>query len=89
MPILLDQYVCLVIITLNQSPLRPVQVPRAQSNKKMKVQPQAVRMVTVIQDTLDVFQVRDDTVLKRTKRVQGHTRRFCFDWFKCCAGPLV
>lgn len=34
------------------------------------------------QDTLDIFQVRDDTVLKRTKRVQGHTRRFRSDWFK-------
>ena len=49
----------------------------------MKVQPQAVRMVTVIHNTLEIlFQVRDDNVLKRTKRVQGHTRQFHSDWFK-------
>ena len=34
------------------------------------------------QDTLDVFQVTDETVLKRSKRVQGHTRQFYSEWFK-------
>ena len=48
----------------------------------MRVQPQAARMVTVIRYALDVFQVTDATVLKRTKRVQGHTRQFCSEWFK-------
>ena len=34
------------------------------------------------QDTLEVFQVTDESILKKTKKVQGHSRQFCPDWYR-------
>ena len=33
-------------------------------------------------DSLEVFQVKDDTVMNKTKKVQGQrSRQFCCDWY--------
>ena len=34
------------------------------------------------EDTLEVFQVTTESILKKTRKVQGHGRQFCADWFK-------
>ncbi len=34
------------------------------------------------QDTLEVFQVIDESVVKRTIKVQGHSRQFCPEWYR-------
>ena len=34
------------------------------------------------QDTLDVFQVTDESVIKMTRRHLGHNRQFCPGWYK-------
>ena len=34
------------------------------------------------QDSLEVFQVTDKSVLKKTRKVQGHGRQFCPEWYR-------
>lgn len=33
------------------------------------------------QDSLEVFQVRDKNILRATWKVQGHSRKFCVEWY--------
>ena len=34
------------------------------------------------QDTLEIFQVTDQSVISQTRKIQGHGRQFCVDWYK-------
>ena len=34
------------------------------------------------QDSLEVFQVTDKTILRKTRKVQGHGRQFCSEWYQ-------
>ena len=34
------------------------------------------------QDTLEIFQVTDQNVILQTRKIQGHSRQFCAEWYK-------
>ena len=34
------------------------------------------------QDILEIFQVTDQNVILRTRKIQGHSRQFCVEWYK-------